>query len=266
MLGVTGSARATTPPPDGPTVLPLEKYLGVVPSMQVRLGDRDVTFLLDTAGGLTVLTPQTARSIGCRPWGRLTGYRMRGDRVDMSRCDDVRLDTVAGGPVKLAETGVWDFSHVLPENAPPLAGSIALDAFAGQAITLDLEGGRLILETPRSLAVRIRHAHEVPMRLKREVDGAALVPLVGIDTPKGRLWMQLDCGSDGPVIVNRPVAAALGLDPDNKKLQDLSTTFGDTVDLQASARVDDLIVDGNIGAPVLKHWVITMDLMHGRLC
>jgi len=35
--------------------------------------------------------------------------------------------------------------------------------------------------------------------------------------------------------------------------------------LKANAQIMDLAIDGNIGAPVLKQWVITLDLPHQRL-
>lgn len=247
-----------------PVVVPLKMYLGVVPSLQVRVAGHDTTFLLDTAGGLTVLTPQAARAVGCRPWGRLTGFRMRGDRIDMKRCDKVVLRP-EGARLGLPEVGVWDIGRLLPKGAPPIGGSIALDAFAGRAVTLDLAGGRLVLETPRSLVERVRHARSVPVRFKREVDGAALVPLIGVRTPRGRLWMELDCGSDGGVLVNRPVASALGLDPSQKGTQQLSARLGRGIRLRAKANVMDLILDGNIGAPVLRRWIITLDLAHRRM-
>jgi hypothetical protein len=238
-------------------------YLGAVPSLKVDIGGKPATFLLDTAGGLTVVMPATTKAIGCQPWGQMTGFRMRGDRLDVPRCDDVTL-SAQGMSLRLETAGVWDFSHLLPKDAPPLAGSIALDAFADRAITLDLAGGKLIVETPRSLADRVKAAIEVPMRIGREVGGRSLTPFVGVDTPKGRLWMELDCGSDGYVIVNRSVAAALGLDPAAKGKQPLATSLGGTP-LKADAQIMDLAIDGNIGAPILKRWVITLDLAHQRL-
>ena len=65
-----------------PVVIPLATYLGALPSLQVSIGGQQLTFLLDTGGGLTMLTPETAKALGCKSWGRLTGFRMRGDRLD----------------------------------------------------------------------------------------------------------------------------------------------------------------------------------------
>jgi hypothetical protein len=142
---------------------------------------------------------------------------------------------------------------------------VALDAFAGKMITLDLSGNRLIVETPASGKARTAHAVEVPMRLAREVGGASLTPMMAIQTPKGKLWFELDCGSDADIMVNRAVADVLGLDPSSKQGQPLGMELASNVPLKGRAQVLDLVVDGNIGAPVLRQWVITMDLAHERL-
>jgi hypothetical protein len=246
------------------TVIPLSSYPGQVPSLKAKAGEREGVFLFDTAGGLTALTPQLARSIGCEPWGQLTGFRMRGDRIDVPRCDDVRLE-LAGVALTVPTAGVWDFGKLLPRDAPPLDGSLALDAFAGRAVSLDLSAGRLIVETAASLAARTRRATEVPVRFDRPVQGLSLTPLVAVETSKGRLWMQLDSGSDGGAIVGRHAAGLLQLDPDAKGAQKVEMTLAGGVPVEADALVQDLILDGNIGVPVLKRWVVTIDLARNRL-
>jgi len=146
-----------------------------------------------------------------------------------------------------------------------LDGSLALDAFAGRALTLDLSAGQLIVDTPASLAARTARAVEVPVRFDRSAQGLALTPLVAVETAKGRLWMELDCGSDGALIVGRHTAELLHLDPAAKGAQSLAATIAGGVALAGNARVEDLILDGNIGAPVLKRWIVTLDLARQRL-
>jgi len=62
-------------------------------TIKVEVNGVASTFLLDTGGGVTTITPQFAERIGCRPWGRITGYRMFGDRLDMQRCDGTRISS-----------------------------------------------------------------------------------------------------------------------------------------------------------------------------
>jgi len=246
--------------PAKPVTLPLEPYLGVLWQFQAQDGGH---YLLDTAGGLTAITPATAKAAGCEPWGRITGHRMRGDRVDLTRCDKIKIEA-AGVTLAPPTVGVFDFSKLLPPDAPPLAGSVALDAFAGRVVTLDLGGRKLIIETPDSLKARLKGAAEVPVRFARDAGGLALTPFVPVTTPKGAVWMELDSGSNGAVVVARHNAALLGLDPDGKSPQPLDLSIEGGPKVATQALVMDLILDGNIGVPLLKEWVVTLDLARTR--
>lgn len=264
LAAAVGCSHAAPADMSRPVVIPITHYLDTVPSLEVTVDGEPRRFLLDTAGGITVATPAFARDIGCTPWSRLTGHRMRGDRVDGARCDDVELEA-SGVPLELPSVLVWDLSRLLPPDAPPLAGSMGLDAWQGRAITLDLEAGELVLETPASLATRVQQATEIPVRFSREVQGLALVPFIAVETPKGRLWMELDSGSDGALIVGRHAAQVLGLDAETDDPQTTSITLAGGIKVDAEARVNDLIIDGNIGAPVLRRWAVTIDLANERL-
>jgi hypothetical protein len=189
---------------------------------------------------------------------------MRGDRLDLQRCDAVRLE-LGGGALNVPTAGVWDFAKLLPEDAPPLDGSLALDAFAGRAVTLDLSAGQLVLEDDASLGARVARASKVPVRFDRSAQGLALTPLVAVETEKGRLWMELDSGSDGAVIVGRHAAELLHLDPSAVRGQRLAMRLAGGILVEDTALVQDLILDGNIGAPVLERWIVTVDLARGRL-
>lgn len=247
-----------------PVVIPLTSYLGVLPSLEARINGREGRFLLDTAGGVSAVAPAFAAASGCKPWGQVTGFRMRGDRLDLPRCDDLKVEA-SGVRLAAPTAGVFDLSRLLPKDAPPLAGSLALDAFAGRIVTLELARNRLILETPSSLKARIRGAVEVPVRFSRDAGGLALTPLAAVQTPQGRLWMELDSGSDGGAVIGKHAAGVLGLDAASAHGQDLTMTLAGGVPVKTRALVSDLIIDGNIGGPVLKTWVITLDLAHERL-
>jgi hypothetical protein len=263
---IAGSALAAPvrpAPPPKPITIPLEPYLGVLWSFQADVDGKPRRFLLDTAGGITVISQPFAQSIGCAPWGRVTGFRMRGDRVDLPRCDDVALKA-AGAPLHVPTAGVIDFSTLLPKDAPPLDGSVALDAFSGRAVTLDLTGRRLIVETPDSLEVRARQGVEVPVRFSRDATGLALTPFVAAPTAKGQIWLELDCGSTGALVIGKHVADLLGLDPAIQKGQSVEMALVGGPRISGKVLVEDMILDGNIGVPALERWVVTLDLANER--
>lgn len=174
---------------DGPIVIPLAQYAGVLRSIPVRIGDRDVPFLFDTGGGGTILSPKSAESLGCRPFGRGTGFRHDGGRVDARRAGPVELSI--GDYRRIGEVGVLDLDQLLA-GLPPVGGIISLETFAGRAITVDLSNGKLIVEDAASLVERRKSSQEIKIRIARQSAGAGLDVFVAVD---GRKEMIYDVSS-----------------------------------------------------------------------
>jgi hypothetical protein len=203
--------------------------------------------------------------MGCTPWGAIVGFRMRGDRLDMPHCD--KVDVAIGKQTFTApQAGVFDINSMAPKDAPPLEGVVALDLFADRAITIEPAASRLIIETPASLKARTRHLFDVPIRLVRDAEGVALTVDLGIPTPNGLVWMEMDTGNDASAIaVSKVVASALGLDPENTVPQPIHVELAPGIVIDGTAKVmDKLIMDGNVGFKYLKPWAITLDLKHGK--
>ncbi|MES2096039.1 MAG: hypothetical protein V4459_04715 [Pseudomonadota bacterium] len=219
-------------------------------------------YLLDTGAGITLVSRATAVSGGCEPWGRITGYNMMGARGDGPRCYGVTMQ-VAGVTLTPSVLGLIDMAKNNPKDAE-LDGIVGLNAFDGQTITLDFAAGSMTLESPASRAARIASMRPLPIRLKREIDGLALAAVAAVPSAKGPLWFELDSGNGGTVLVSKPVAALLGMDPanDGKQPADFAVV-GDIRATTADAFSPDMIMDGNLGMPFLRNWVVTLDLANG---
>ncbi len=109
--------------------------------------------------------------------------------------------------------GVFDLMTFLPPGSPPLDGALGLDLFADRAVTIDPAHGELIVESPGSLAARVRAGREIDVRRVRDAQGLALTLDAGVVTPRGIAWMELDTGNTGTFVVASHIAPLLGLDP-----------------------------------------------------
>lgn len=262
-----GTAWAAQPPlPEAEfTLEPYRKTVALRGSVRGIPG----LFLFDTGGGITLVSPDFAKKIGCEPWGRLSGHRMMGDRLDAARCDDVPvvLQQASGGArtYRAPVTAVVDVTSFLPEGAAPVEGSIALDLFAGKTITIDFPAQRLIVESPQSLQARIGGAHELPVSLSREMQGRALAASLGVPTTNGMAWLELDTGNGGTILVSQPYAGAFGLDAKQEGPQAADFEVSPQFRAKGAAFTPDMILDGNLGMPFLKDKVVTLDLDSGRL-
>ena len=235
-------------------------------ALRAKVGGQDGLFVFDTAGGLSQLSPKFAERIGCRPWGRSTGFQMMGQRLDMPQCNDVQVE-LSGRKWTLPQTGVFDVMSLFPKDSPEAVdGLLALDLFAPNAITIDFPRKRLIIESQESLRARTARATEFPARIAREAQGRALAVSIGVPTAQGKVWMEVDSGNGGTILVSKTYATLFGLDPAKSGPQDADFPLGGA-DMQVTGRAftPDMIIDGNIGMPFLKEVVLTLDLPAGRL-
>jgi len=233
-------------------------------TMNAVVNGHEGRFIFDTAGGISYISPAFARQIGCEPWGQLSGFVLTGQRLDMQRCENVAFN-VAGQHVAVPTAGVYDIGQFMPPNTPRIDGSIGLDAFAGQSVTLSLAGKKLIVESASSLKERQRNGKEIKVRLVRELEGLALAVVAAVQTNKGLAWMELDSGNGGANVVGKHLAAMFGLEPEKKEPQNGALKLENGTEVAGPFRVNPtLIMDGNIGTRFMINYEVTFDLAAGR--
>jgi hypothetical protein len=231
--------------------------------MEVHVAGATRKYLFDTGAGITLVSPATAKAAGCEPWGRLTGFRMMGERSDGPRCEGIAMD-VGGLSLNPPVTMLINMGKLNPKDAE-LDGIVGLNLFDGRTITMDFAAGVVTLETPASAAERVATMRPLPVRLKREVDGLALAVIAEVPSAKGKLFFELDSGNGGTILVSKPVAELVGMDPtkEGKQRADFLVTSGVRATTE-DAFTPDMIMDGNLGMPFLRNWVVTVDLKEGK--
>jgi hypothetical protein len=264
MISVPTSSFAASPSPRA--VFHLDPHPGGTYMMTLRAKVRghEGTFIFDTGGGVSYLSPSFAQTIGCKPWGQLSGFVLTGQRLDMQRCDDVTFD-IDRQQFNAPIAGVFDLMKYMPPNVPRIDGSIGLDIFAGRAITLNLADRTLTVESQSSLKSKTRRAREISIRLVREVEGVALAVVVGVITPEGTAWMEIDSGNGGANVIAKHIAPLLNLKTGMKEPQPANFKLVGGIPVTGDARVNEtLVMDGNIGTRFLVNWDLTLDLAKGR--
>lgn len=265
LLAATVGAHDAVSLPQGPrepVVLAMEPWRKSV-ALRVNIAGKERLFSLDTAGGISFISPDISAELGCDRGAQITGVRMTGDALTAGRCDDVDL-SISGHQLHAPVVGVLDLAPLVAKDAEPLDGMIALDLFDGQVITVDFAAGRLIIESHDSAAARMANAVELPARMAREVAGRALAFYVDVPSSIGVLPFELDSGNGGTILVTKTNAAALGIDPD-KGPQHGSIAIGKGIEASGVLFPADIIIDGNLGMPFLKDYLVTFDLENGRL-
>jgi hypothetical protein len=259
---LTGGVPSMQAPVEKPQVIKLERFRKALWKVHVTINGVPGDFLFDTGGGVTLLSNDFASKIECRYWGRNTGYNMFGKRGDGPHCDGVQL--MAGETVLTpVSVGQINFGDQFPGDKAP-DGLLSLDAFDGKAITIDQVAGTLTIETPASLAERVAHMTELPMRLVRDCSARCLNAFVAVPTPHGLTWLILDSGAGGVSLIARDYAEAFGLDPAVKE-QRLRVDVAPGVSVDSPVLVTDMIMDGNLGQPFMSQYLLTLDVGRGRL-
>lgn len=244
-----------------PTILKMEQFRRSV-ALRVEVAGNERLFQFDTGGATSFISPEIAKELNCEKGARIVGFRMTGDKLEAPRCDDVAVK-VGGHPFNIPVVGVYQVGDL---NAKSVAvdGLIALDMFAGRTITIDFAGLKLIVETPESAAKRVAGATEIPARLVREIGGYGLAIDAQVPSRQGHLGFQLDSGNGGTILIAKPYAKSFGFDPD-KGPQAGKFEVGKGIVAQGLVFPADITLDGNLGMPFLKNYVVTLDLDRGRI-
>jgi hypothetical protein len=247
-----------------PAVIPLTHGRGHLRTIRVQVGNDSADYLFDTGGGVTVISPQDSALLGCVPGGRGFGVRLTGEALTGRNCANV---TIGVGPFRVTtDAGVMDLAKLLGPNAPPVRGLISLNAFDGRALTLDLAHDRLIVETPASLAERVKAMTPVPMRIATGEHGGQLTAYVGVRAPNGAmLWLEWDSENNASTLMAPHALALLGGDSASRA-SDLRVSLAPGRDVVIPVlRRDNMIHDGVLSAGFIERGVWTVDLAHGRM-
>jgi len=242
-------------------VLKLEQFRRGV-GLRVEVGGKERLFQFDTGGGNTFISPEIAKELACEKGARVVGFRMTGDKLEAPRCDDVPL-TIGGHRFTIPTAGVYQVGEFNAKGVT-VDGLVALDIFEGRTITMDFAGLKLIVETPQSAARRIAGATELPARLIREMGGYAITIDVQVPSKMGHLGFEIDSGNGGTILVAKPYAAAFGFDPDKGPRMG-SIPIGKGIEASGFIMPAGITLDGNLGMPFLKNYVVTVDLDKGQL-
>jgi hypothetical protein len=252
----TDSLPGTAAPTDRPATIPLSTYIGPLRSMAVTVAGQARPFIFDTGGGETMVSPAIAAAIGCRPYGRAVGFRAGGDQIAFEYCDNVLLRF---GDVAVAHerVGVFDLKAFLPADLPPAEGVVSLRSFRDRPVTIDLAKGSVTVETAATLAARIEGMRPLTIRVATGPTGAETTVYVGARMGGQRVWLLLDSGNGGPVLVAPHVAQGAG---HREGDAEAAIEFDGLGPRRLPVATRPMIYDGVLNAAFMRDWIVTLDL------
>jgi hypothetical protein len=257
LAGCGGREPVQAAQPAADIAIPLEPYFRDLRTVRATLDRDTVTLLLDTGGGATLLTPEVARRIGCRPYGRDVGHRrMSGEPVEFQRCDSVSLG-FSGWFRRFAPVAVFDVNRLLPPELPRVDGVLALDGFRGQVVTIDWPARRVIVHAERSSAAALE-ADGVPVRVATGESGRTLTAFVEVAARRGTLWFLLDSGNLRGTLVDPHLGRDSLLLPGPDSLVELR--IGGRAPIRVPVQAGSFILDGVLGTDYLLRGPVALDL------
>lgn len=234
-------------------MIEIVRYQDVLWAVNACVGGEEALFLLDTAAGLTTLDRALADRLGVPTEGCFSGRRMSGEGVTLDVAHDVEI-ALGGRSIRHETVGVFDLAALLPAGWPPVGGAIGLPTFERFVTTLDFARRRLVLDADPGPEARELHA-----RLER--DGPSLDLFVEVRARARSLWLAVDTGNTGPVILSPEAVEGLGYE-DAPEEATLDVCGLGTV--RTPVVVKAIRYDGNLGAPFFASRALTLDLAAER--
>lgn len=256
LVGCSEARSANDRQPAADVEITLTPYFRDLRTVRSVHGRDTLTLLLDTGGGATLVTPTVALRLGCRPFGRDVGHRMNGELVEFQRCDSLSLG-FPGWSRRIAPVAVFDVSALLPPELPRVDGVLALDAFAGQVVTIDWPRGRVIVHSAASSSSALDTAG-LEIRLATGETGRMLTAYAKVAGGRGPLWFLIDSGNLRGTLIDSHVLrdSLLILGPDSS----VELRVGLRAPLSSPASAGAFILDGALGTDYLQRGAVALDL------
>jgi hypothetical protein len=231
----------------------LENYVGNLKKVNVTIGSNSYSFLFDSGGGETFISPEIAKSLGKTIYGSTTGFRMSGEMIKYSKTDSISLN-IYRTTIFHSTIGILDIMSLLPEGFSKLDGVISLKSFHDKILTLDLANNRIILETTSSYRKLIKNKNALQSRFANGPDGNELIIFLGIRKQKHLYWFLFDSGNLGELLLSHHTAYEWGLESNResqwKQLGSLNINIG-IKQFTTEAASKDIIYDGSLNFAIL---------------
>jgi len=239
----------------------LKKYFGDLKKMDVVISGISYSFLFDTGGGETMISPSLAKNLKKNVHGRVTGFRMSGEFIAYPVCDSI---VISIGHTKIfhGTTGVWDLMSILPKDFPNLDGVISLKSFEDMIITLDLAKSRIIIHNPRSFQKEAPNKTLLQSRFANGLAGNELNIFLALNKNRNRYWFLFDSGNIGSMLFSHRSAYEWGLETDttntNKSLGTTSFILGKKK-INTNSESASIIYDGALNYDILSKSIFLID-------
>lgn len=259
---------------DPQAVIELQPYVGGLVTADVEIAGARHKLLFDSGGGWTMISPEFATEIECKPHDRIVGSRMTGEPFKTEKCGAQDISIIGVGEknwMTKDDIGVFDLAALLPPEFPRVDGVLSLATLRTAPITLDLDQRKLIVETPKSLEQRTKGLEARRVRIAREGAGYGVTAFVEAGGGPEPFWFLMDSGNLDADLMPAETADVIFDAAEGKESRDAGDLFqanfvisGNEVN-GVSARVKPIIYDGAIGAEVLRHYVVTIDFANEKM-
>lgn len=191
----------------------LKTYFGNLKKVDLTINGKPFSFLFDTGGGETFISPEVADFLNKPVYGNSTGFRMTGEVINYRKCDSVLLK-INSTKLFHASIGVWDISKVLPKELPKIDGVLSLKSFHDKIVTLNFPNNEILIETPVSCQNKIKKMTLLNSRFANGQDGNELIIFLGISKLGHLYWFLFDSGNLDNLLLSHSTALEWGLQSD----------------------------------------------------
>lgn len=251
-------------------VAQLQPFLERARLVDIMIDGQPARMLFDTGAGVTTISPDLARRIGCTPHGTFVGHRLTGQSVRAQKCGEHKV--ALGAHVGTVDAVVLDPAALMPSGTPAFDGFLGLDAFDGAVVTLDLADNRLTVETPESLAERIGDDPGAATRRQTESGGRGLAVFAPIEATVGSLWFLVDSGNMANIMVAPQTLEQWSFTPEQiaaaiESRTGVAVPFNIIAAPRSPERVAvrEMIHDGVLNERLIAAYEVTFDLKNDRI-